>query len=303
MDRFKTLLLREWLQHRRGWMVVVALPPLLMLLLLLLERVSIHIDGHEAATDLAALPAPVLVMISVVAGGALCFVLAWGAALLQSPGLARRDQQDRSIEFWLSLPVGHGAALSAPLLAHLLLFPLAALVLGTLAGLLISPLAVARFAQAADWLSVPWGALLLATAALVARMALGFLLATLWLSPLVLLVMAASAWLKRWGLPAVVATALLLGGVSDRLLGQPLVSDLGRALLQNAGRSFVAGAPGLGIRLVPGADPAVEFLAYPSAAWHDAMLALGRLADPLLLLALALSAGCFGLLVLRRRRA
>jgi lipopolysaccharide export LptBFGC system permease protein LptF len=45
------------------------------------------------------------------------------------------------------------------------------------------------------------------------------------------------------------------------------------------------------------------FLAYPSAAWHDALLALGRLADPLLLLALALSAGCFGLLVLRRRRA
>ena len=29
-------------------------------------------------------------------------------------GVARRDHADRSIEFWLSLPVGHGASLAAP---------------------------------------------------------------------------------------------------------------------------------------------------------------------------------------------
>jgi ABC-2 type transport system permease protein len=38
-------------------------------------------------------------------------------------GSPRRDHGDRSIEFWLSLPSGHGESLAAPMLVHLLLVP------------------------------------------------------------------------------------------------------------------------------------------------------------------------------------
>ena len=46
------------------------------------------------------------------------------ALLIQTPGLARRDRQDRSIEFWLSLPTSHAASVAAPVLMHLVLVPL-----------------------------------------------------------------------------------------------------------------------------------------------------------------------------------
>ena len=42
--------------------------------------------------------------------------------------------KDRSIEFWLSLPGGHGENLLATLLAHGWLAPLAGLAVGTLLG-------------------------------------------------------------------------------------------------------------------------------------------------------------------------
>ena len=136
MTSFKTLLLREWYQHRLGWMVIVAAPLFIALLALLVGHVTVNVNDTDVVLDFGRAPALALATAAIVGTGVLSFVLAWFSALLQSPGLARRDQQDRSIEFWLSLPVGHLPALSAPLLVHLLLFPLAALGLGCAALLL-----------------------------------------------------------------------------------------------------------------------------------------------------------------------
>ena len=301
MNRFKTLLQREWLQHKTGWLIVMAVPMAIALLVLLAGHVQVNLD-EETRLDFNVVPATALGTIAIVGTGIVSFVLAWFSSLLQAPGLARRDLQDRSIEFWLSLPVGHAPAIAAPLLAHLVLFPLAALGVGMLAGHLVSLLMVARFVGVADWFALPWGQVSLVWVATLLRAALGLLLATLWLSPLILLVMAASAWLKRWGLPTVITAVIVIGNLLEKLYGNPIVWQLGEALFTRAGHSFVVGDRPGGLRFTAGSDPLSVMAAYPSWAARDAWLAVQQLGDPLLLLALAVSAGCFGLLVLRRRR-
>ncbi len=302
VKRFATLLQREWLQHKIGWIVVTAAPLSVALLVLLVGQVQINLDDGDGVVEFSRVPALVLATAAIVGTGVLSFVLAWFSSLLQTPGLARRDQQQRSIEFWLSLPIGHLPSLAAPMLAHLLLFPLAALGIGMLAGHVVSLLLVARFVGVADWFTLPWGLLSLAWISTLLRAALGLVLATLWLSPIILLVMAASAWLGRWGLPALIAATVVLGNLLDKLYGNAVVWDLGRSLLSNAGHAFVAGRSPAGLRYTQGSDTLELLRAYPgwvaADAWH-AVLALG---NPLLLLALAVSAGCFALLVLRRRR-
>lgn len=302
MNRFVTLLRREWLQHKVGWLVVAGAPLLVGLVALLPGHVALSVDGDRVGLALARAPALALAVAAIVGTGVLSFALAWLTALLQAPGLARRDRQDRSIEFWLSLPVGHASSLAAPLLAHLLLFPLAALGAGMLAGHVMSLLLVVRFVGVADWFTLPWGLLTLAWVGTLLRIALGLLLATLWLSPIILLVMTASAWLKRWGLPALIAVITVLGNLLDKLYGNPVVWDLGRALLTRAGHAFVAGHGAAGMHVTSGSDAFEVLRAYPAWVAGDAWQALQALADPLLLLALAVSAACFGLLVLRRKR-
>lgn len=300
--RFVPLLLREWLQHRRAWLLLTALPPLVMLGLLSFTRLRLEVDGTSAAQEIAQLHPAAIALLTISAAALLCFVLAWGSALIQAPGLARRDLSDRSVEFWLALPIGHTRALLAPLLAHLLLFPLAALALGALAGALLTPLSLARFAQLGDWTSVPWPTVAAAASALVLRVAFGLLLASLWLAPLVLVLMAASAWLRRWGLPAVLAGVALLGSVLDTVYGNPLVWRVGGELLTRAGQSFVSGRAGSGLRLLPRQDPTPAIQDLPGWALRDAGHAVQALADPLLAAALAVAAAAFALLVLRRRR-
>lgn len=302
MNRFATLLRREWMQHRLGWTIVTGTPLVIALLLLLTGHITVTVDDSKVSLSFAQVPAVALAGAAIIGTGVLSFVLAWSTSLLQAGGLARRDQQDRSIEFWLSLPVGHASSVAAPLLAHLLLFPLAALALGLLAGQCVALLLVARYIGVAEWFTLPWGLLTLAWVCALLRISLGLLLATLWLAPIILLVMAASAWLKRWGLPALIAAVALLGNVLDKLHGNPVVWDLGRALLARAGRAFVTGRGAGGLRPGPGTDALEVLRAFPAWAAGDAGQALQALADPLLALALAVSAACFGLLVLRRQR-
>ena len=89
-----TLLLREWLQHKRGWLIAAFAPPILFLAMLPFS----HMDGRpEGSLEMFA---PLIFVISSCA----IYAIALLVALFQLPGLARRDVQDRSIEFWLSLP-------------------------------------------------------------------------------------------------------------------------------------------------------------------------------------------------------
>ena len=291
--RFPTLLLREWLQHKRGWLITLLLPPLLFLAILPFG----HVDGLPIDTPLFA--ALTIVMMTSIA----MFGISYGFALFQLPGLARRDQQDRSIEFWLSLPGGHGESIGATLLAHAVIVPLVAEVAGIVFGGVIASGMIVKQAGWIGWSAVPWLSVFGMALPLMLRGLFGTLLMTLWLAPLILIVMAASAWLKRWGVPAVIIGIGAGGLLLDKLYGNTIVWDLLKAQWKGSEQSFLA-------------DPKLlhqfndQFMQNQGAAfstsawaWHDALVGVQNLASPNLVGGLVVAAGCFALLVLKRGRA
>jgi hypothetical protein len=292
-SRFSTLILREWMQHKRGWLITMLLPPLLFLVLLPFG----HVHGLPIEHPL---PAALLILLVSMAA---VFVICYIGALFQLPGLARRDQQDRSIEFWLSLPAGHGESIAATLLTHVLLVPLVAVLVGFVFGaLLIAPGLIAKQGGMAALASVPWAGVLAIAIPVLLRVLFGVLLMSLWLAPLMLIVMVASAWLKRWGVPAV-AIALGVGGaVLANVYGNPVVRDLLRAQIQGAAGALLARPDALREQ-VQQID--VSGAVFQAGGWalQDALAAVVNLASPHLVGGLLVAAGCFALLVLKRSRA
>jgi hypothetical protein len=302
MNRFSTLLQREWMQHRLGWLVMLGAPLLICLVAAMFGGVSVNLGNGD--TKVERVPEALLLAFgSMGAMIGLTLSLACLFALFQAPGLARRDHQDRSIEFWLSLPVGHVQSLSATLLAHLLLLPWAALAVGAVGGLVLTPFVVVKAWGVGAWVGLPWGSLVLAMLALVLRLAVGLALALLWLSPLILLTMAASAWLKRWGVPLVAAVLGIGGLVLEKVYQQTIVWDVLGYLTGSAGQALVsAERSGRGMVIDARGDilPMVQNL--PTWALKDLGLALQDLASPGFVGALLFGAVGFGLLILRRQR-
>ncbi|MDZ7590199.1 MAG: hypothetical protein U5L05_05785 [Rubrivivax sp.] len=298
MTPFLPLVQREWLQHRWAWALLALVP--LALALVLVSFGQIEFDDGDADRIGTALPA-VMTLVAVAVCTVSAFVVFWVTSVIIATGLARRDHGDRSIEFWLSLPVGHVPSLAVPMLVHLVLVPAAALALGLLAGHVLSMVLVARFAGLPAWFGLPWGDLFAATLALGLRLLAGLPLATLWLAPVILMAMLARAWIGRWGLP-VLALVLGLGGLlADRALGQPLLLPWLGELVQRAVQAM-AGASEVSFA-AEGADEALAALrALPGLALKDLGAALGALLSPAMAAGLALSAVCFALLVDWRQR-
>jgi hypothetical protein len=312
MKTFKTLLKREWMQHQLGWSILMAAPLVIAVLIIVFGHSVVAFNdqtlrlGSDGGPPLP--EAPVVAFAAMAAMAMVTLVLTWMSSLLQTPSLARRDQQDRSIEFWLSLPTGHVQSLAATLSAHLVLVPWLALGVGALGGILVSVLVVAKAAGLAAWFSLPWGHLLLALAALVLRTALGLLLATLWLSPLILMVMAASAWLKRWGLAVVIAAVSISGNVMERFYGSRIVWDMLKAVVMPAGNavSLTINAGGdegtRGFHINNASDALSLILDLPRWMVSD-MATQWQGALSLSFVAALLVAACgFALLVLKRQR-
>lgn len=290
MNQILPLLRREWLQHRFGWTLILLVPTALAVLGVSFGQ--IQFDAEETTDKLPA--ALTLGALGISMGVHL--VMMWVTSLIIVTGLARRDHADRSVEFWLSLPVGHAKSLAVPLLTHLLLAPVVALLAGLVGGALVSLVMVARVSGAGAWFALPWATLLAAGLALVARLSLGLVLATVWLSPLVLLGVLLTAWFKRWGL-VILAVGLGLGSVIlERVFGQPLLSDLFTELLGRAGRSVTITNEGHFV--IETFDDIQDLLSeVPRWAMVDASQALGLLATPLLAGVLLASAACFFMLV------
>ncbi|MBK7458972.1 MAG: hypothetical protein IPJ42_11300 [Betaproteobacteria bacterium] len=298
MNPIYPLMQREWLQHRFAWALLALVP--LALALVLVSFGQIEFDDGEADRIGTALPA-VMTLVAVAVCTVSAFVVFWVTSVIIATGLARRDHGDRSIEFWLSLPVGHVPSLAVPMLVHLVLVPAAALALGLLAGHGLAMVLVARFAGLSAWFGLPWADLFAATLALGLRLLAGLPLATLWLAPVILMAMLARAWIGRWGLP-VLGLVLGLGGLlADRALGQPLLLPWLGHLMQQAVQAM-AGAGEVSFT-ARGADEALAALrGLPGLALQDLGAALGALLSPAMAVGLVVSAVCFALLVDWRQR-
>ena len=304
MTQFLTLLRREWMQHRIGWLLVMLTPTVLLLLLSVVDGgLQIKLNGDDLqlpplrqATALMQISLLVLAVTGCTLGLAL---LAMG---FQLPGLAQRDQQDRSVEFWNSLPVGHAKSVAAMLIAQILLLPWLAIVVGMVGGLLAATLTIVASHGPLAWAAQPWGLLLAATAALLLRLTLGLLLAAAWLSPLLLLTMAAAAWLRRWGVPVVVAASLAGTLVLDKYLPTPLVGPWLQQVSAEALRALLHIDAMRTLQLHNSADWLAALQALPMLLLHDLAPLLARAVTPGFVLALAGAALGFLLLVLRRQQ-
>jgi ABC-2 type transport system permease protein len=285
-----TLVQREWLQHRFGWSLLLLVPTALALLLFSFGH--LQFDTAELNDRL-----PVALALASIGGAVGLYGLIWWlTSLIIVSGLARRDHGDRSIEFWLSLPVGNARSLAVPLGVHLLLAPAVAMLAALVAGAAISLVLVTRVAGPGAWLALPWFEMLAAGLAIVARLTLGLVLATLWLSPLIMVTVLLSAWFRRWGV-VILSVGIGLGSVVlDRVFGQPVLTDLIGHLFAQAGRSVAnSGQSDLVVNNVSDVQGALTHV--PSWAWHDGWQAVGLLASPVLAGAVAVAAGAFVMLV------
>ena len=117
MQKILPLMQREWLQHRFGWALAMLIPLGLAAVLTAFGQVELDADTIARAGD--ALPL-MLAMSAIAISALLLFTILSVTSGIIVAGLARRDHADRSIEFWLSVPVGHAQSLAVPLAVHLL---------------------------------------------------------------------------------------------------------------------------------------------------------------------------------------
>ena len=306
IQRFRSLMLREWMQHRNGWRVLMVLPSLLAAALSLFDGRGIDVrigDNDTQLSLVSTLPAALQTAGWTVATTGLALLLVSLTVLVQLSGLARRDQQDRSIEFWRSLPVSDVQGVGATVLMNLLVLPLIAVTAALLGAQLVAALAIVLHNGLLAWLQQPWLLLLSSLLLAVARVWLGVLMAVLWLSPVLLLTMAASAWLKRWALPVVLAGSVLgVAWLDPRLpvaLVGPAFHHLGiEALYALLAPDLFDGQHALRVDALGG-----SLHGLPNALLQDGLRVLHSAATPAFLAALAGGALGFGLLLLRRQRA
>ena len=298
MKNLLPLMHREWLQHRFAWALLMLVPLALAVLPLAFGHIQFDSDmARRSGAELATMLGTIAILLS----AAVIFLLVWVTSLFIITSMPRRDHADRSVEFWLSLPTGHAQSFAAPLLVHLVLVPAAALLVGVVGGYAISLLLVTRFVGFSEWLALPWPALLAGTLSAAARVIAGLPLATLWLSPLILLAMLCNALFKRWGLPVLLVGVGLSSVLLNYVFGQPLMSETIGHLARNAGLAL-AGASGQGVTINDEMPPMQALEGMPGWAWHDFLAALRDLASPMFLGALVVSAGLFMALVIWRQR-
>ena len=297
MNNLLPLMQREWLQHRFAWAMLVLVP--LALSLSVLTVGTIQLDDDMMAMQPRELSL-MLAMLSMVITAAVMFLLLGITSLFIALGSPRRDDGDRSIEFWLSLPSGHAESLVAPMLVHLLLVPAAALLVGFVAAVPVSMVVVGRVVGFGEWLTLPWGQIITSVTALMLRGVAGVPLALLWLLPLVLAAMLSNALFRRWGLPLLAVVLLLLSQGLERVFGQPVLTETLSSMLLMAAHSMV-GAAGSGVTTGPETLPQETLAALPGWALRDFGAALANLAQPLLAGVLLTSAALFAALWAWRR--
>lgn len=303
VSTWSALLKREWLQHRVGWLALLLAPPLLFLMAALWGDIQFDEKDTAALKEIAGRwPQEYRPWLIGMAATMAAVYFALGAqvitALLMAGGLARKDHEDRSHEFWLSLPTSHTTSVGATLLAHGVMLPVlaafAALSLGVVSGLVV----VGRVGELAAADSSTLGAAAASLGHLAMRILAGLPAALFWLAPIYLALVAAGAWFKRWGLPLLVVGTTTLHVLLSRFLNIDVVASVLKGLAENGFCAVFI------FQCAPEQNPLNN--AMPAALQPDGLLkswlsAMSELATPLALFALLFSAAMFALLVWRRR--
>ena len=281
-----TLLLREWMQHKRGWLIAAFAPPILFLAMLPFGHVNGLPSEHRELLSLA------ILLISTAAVFGICLVV----ALFQLPGLARRDAQDRSIEFWLSLPGRPSESIAATVLAHGWLAPLGGAVVGMLFGLPIAMAVLGSQGGLGAVSAVNWAEVVSTAAPLLLRGLVGTVPLLLWLAPLIFVLMAASAWLKRLGVPLVLVGCVVAGVVLDKVYGIAWPQEAMAAWNAQVNSTIINNGPGL-------KDALMSDVNMWTWVVQDFGRTLAQLASLQFLGWTAVAAAAFALVVLKRSRA
>ncbi len=295
MNPTLALVQREWLQHRFVWSMLLLIPVALAVLLLCFGTVDVVTDDGQ--------PPPLALAAGAMAASiGVLMALATVSSLVTAIGLARRDHADRSVEFWLSLPISHVRSLLVPMAVHLVLVPLAAFALALLVGGLVSLLLVWRVQGVGAWLSLPWGDVLAAALVALARVWAGWPLMMLWLSPLILLAMLMYAWMRRWGLVVLGLTVAVGSSPLGEILGYRMVPNALAAIANGAVHALVSGQRTVVVS-GSGGDAVLNGM-QQAPAWllQDIMGSLQNLASPAFVGGLLMAALCFYGLVQWRKR-
>ena len=280
-----TLLQREWMQHKRGWLIAPILPPLLFLAMLPFGQFS------GLPTESPELISIGILLVTTCLVYGICMLV----ALFQLPGLARRDTQDRSIEFWLSLPGRPSESVLATVLAHAWLAPLGGAVIGVLFGLPIALGVLSSKMGLGGAMGVNWGEVVLASTPVLLRGLAGTVPLMLWLAPIIFVLMAASSWLKRLGVPVVLIGGAVAVGVLYKAYDIVWPLQALKDLNEQISRSLIHDGPGLGRAMQDGSN-------LITWALSDLGGSLAELASLQFLGWMAVAAGAFALIVMKRSR-
>ncbi|MGL6040187.1 MAG: hypothetical protein ACRC01_03180 [Deefgea sp.] len=207
MQQIKTLMLREWMQHRRSWLLLGMWTPVIAWALLYLV---LFYQGMPQFNSASISDAAKVASFGVSAQSSMVLYIALVGVLLTIPGLPYRDKDDKSLSFWRSLPINEAGAVIVPVLMNALLLPLLAIVLAIGLNLLLSaPLWIS------SWTAQSGVNVLLAFVGF----SLQALLSLMWFLPLVLLLALGNSTIRRWGIVIVLIGAFmaqsLLGSLSN----------------------------------------------------------------------------------------
>ena len=184
----RTLVRREFWEHRALWIAPLAVSALL-LLLAVIGKVSFD-------SSLAALPEQRRALFGVfMAYAAIPHFLTLGIIISMYAGdCLYTERKDRSILFWKSMPVSDTVTVLSKLLIVMVILPLGVYLLSALTTLLMSGIYLVRawqdhagdvFWDAGTWFQIQWVSLLAVAAAV------------LWFAPITAYLLLVSAWARR----------------------------------------------------------------------------------------------------------
>jgi ABC-2 type transport system permease protein len=185
---FRTLIRREFWEHRALWIAPLSVSALL-LLLAIIGKVSFD-------SSLAALPEQRRALFGAfMAYAAIPQFLTLGILMLMYAGdCLYTERKDRSILFWKSMPVSDTLTVLSKLLVVMVILPLGVYLLSALTTLLMSGIYLVRawqdhaggaFWDAGTWWQIQWASLIAVAAGV------------LWYAPITAYLLLVSAWARR----------------------------------------------------------------------------------------------------------